>query len=115
MKTWKKRRRISIFLVSIHLNIICFVIDTPILTFSITLTFRLKIESIDVVTQVRGQVPIATASRRLYGVAVAPDTCPPAQSVCAYRNGGCGADQLCLPDGNNGRTCADADLTLSRR
>ncbi|KAJ8721700.1 hypothetical protein PYW07_002475 [Mythimna separata] len=74
----------------------------------------LKIESINVETQVRGQVPIATASRRLYGVAVAPDTCPPAQSVCAFRNGGCGADQLCLPDGNNSRTCVDADQTLSR-
>ncbi|PZC85068.1 hypothetical protein B5X24_HaOG202832 [Helicoverpa armigera] len=75
----------------------------------------LKIESYDLDNQIRSQVPIATASRRLYGVAVAPDQCPQEQSICAYRNGGCGVDQLCLPDGNSGRTCADADKTLSRR
>ncbi|KAF9794052.1 hypothetical protein SFRURICE_009489 [Spodoptera frugiperda] len=75
----------------------------------------LRIESYDLETQTRSDVPIATASRRLYGVAVAPDSCPPSQSICYYRNGGCGPDQLCLPDGNNGRTCADADKVLSRR
>ncbi|XP_075974166.1 nidogen [Anticarsia gemmatalis] len=75
----------------------------------------LKIESIDVGTQVRGQVPIATASRRLYGVAVAPDQCPQISSPCMYRNGGCSAEQLCLSNGNYGRTCVDADSTVTRR
>ncbi|XP_049867994.1 nidogen [Pectinophora gossypiella] len=65
----------------------------------------LKIEYVDTLTQLKGQVPISTASRRLYGVAVAPDQCPGSINVCQYRNGNCEADQLCLPDGRGGRTC----------
>lgn len=77
--------------------------------------FRLKIEYIDIATQERGLMPIATASRRLYGVAVAPDQCPPVHSLCMYRNGGCDPHQLCLPDGNNGRRCINGDKTFTRR
>ncbi|XP_063376087.1 nidogen [Cydia fagiglandana] len=65
----------------------------------------LKIENIDTLTQKKGQLSIATAANKLYGVAVAPNECPGATNVCALRNGNCEADQLCLPDGRGGRTC----------
>ncbi|XP_047508934.1 nidogen [Pieris napi] len=67
----------------------------------------LKIESIDTFTQVKGQVPIATASRRLYGVSAAPNECPALSNVCQYRNGNCDSDQICLPNGQGGRTCVE--------
>ncbi|CAG9578155.1 unnamed protein product [Danaus chrysippus] len=69
----------------------------------------LKIESIDNLTQLRGHVPIATASRRLYGVSVAPDQCPALNNVCQVRNGNCDPYKLCLPDGQGGRTCVAGD------
>ncbi|CAH0407109.1 unnamed protein product [Chilo suppressalis] len=69
----------------------------------------LKIEYIDNETQQKGQVPIATASRRLYGVAVAPDSCPRVGNVCQHRNGNCELTQLCLPDGRGSRTCAEGE------
>lgn len=75
----------------------------------------LKIEFMDLNTQVRGQLPIATASRHLYGVAVASSQCPQMHSTCMYRNGGCSSEQLCLPDGSYGRTCVDADTLFTRR
>ncbi|XP_068632401.1 nidogen [Battus philenor] len=69
----------------------------------------LNIEYIDTATQVKGRLPIAAATRRLYGVAVAPEDCPNYTNVCQYRNGNCGADQLCLPDGRGGRSCVNGD------
>ncbi|XP_045534560.1 nidogen-like [Papilio machaon] len=69
----------------------------------------LDIEFIDTATQVKGRLPIAAATRRLYGVAVAPEECPTHTNVCQYRNGNCGPGQLCLPDGRGGRTCLDGD------
>lgn len=30
-------------------------------------------------------------------------------NICQYENGRCTGDQLCLPDGLGGRTCACAD------
>ncbi|XP_015172869.1 PREDICTED: nidogen-2 isoform X3 [Polistes dominula] len=46
---------------------------------------------------------------KLYGIAVVPETCPRVTNVCQYANGRCNKDQLCLPDGQGGRTCACAD------
>ncbi|VVC93154.1 unnamed protein product [Leptidea sinapis] len=68
----------------------------------------LQIESIDTLTEVRGRVPITTASKRLYGVSVAPEECPALTNACQYRNGNCGANQICLPNGQS-RTCVDGD------
>ncbi|KAK2575184.1 hypothetical protein KPH14_003221 [Odynerus spinipes] len=48
-------------------------------------------------------------SGKLYGIAVVPETCPRVTNVCQYENGRCNEDQLCLPDGQGGRTCACAD------
>ncbi|XP_013179565.1 PREDICTED: nidogen-1 [Papilio xuthus] len=73
----------------------------------------LDIEYIDTVTQVKGRLPIAAATRRLYGVAVAPEDCPTHTNVCQYRNGNCGPEQLCLPDGRGGRTCVDGDANTN--
>ncbi|XP_045494684.1 nidogen [Colias croceus] len=67
----------------------------------------LKIESIDTLTEIKDQVPIATASRRLYGVSVAPEECPALSNVCQYRNGNCLANQICLPNGQGGRSCVE--------
>ncbi|CAG5058827.1 unnamed protein product [Parnassius apollo] len=71
----------------------------------------LNIEYIDTITQAKGRLPIAAATRRLYGVTVAPEQCPTHTNVCQYRNGNCSANQLCLPDGRGGRTCVDGDNT----
>ncbi|CAH2236693.1 jg20911 [Pararge aegeria aegeria] len=68
-----------------------------------------KIEFVNHLTQVKGQVPVAIASRRLYGVAVAPDRCPDQRNVCGIRNGNCGSDQICLPNGQGGRTCVSGN------
>ncbi|XP_023943283.2 nidogen [Bicyclus anynana] len=68
-----------------------------------------KIEYINQSTQVKGQVPVAIASRRLYGVAVAPDRCPDQRNVCEIRNGNCASDQICLPNGQGSRTCVYGD------
>ncbi|XP_046820938.1 nidogen-like isoform X3 [Vespa crabro] len=46
---------------------------------------------------------------KLYGIVVVPETCPQVTNVCQYENGMCNKDQLCLPDGQGGRTCACAD------
>ncbi|XP_032672473.1 nidogen isoform X2 [Odontomachus brunneus] len=48
-------------------------------------------------------------SGKLYGIVVVPESCPSASNVCQYENGRCSKDQLCLPDGQGGRTCACAD------
>ncbi|XP_076672085.1 nidogen isoform X2 [Andrena cerasifolii] len=48
-------------------------------------------------------------SRKLYGIVVVPESCPRVSNVCQYENGRCSKDQLCLPDGQGGRTCACAD------
>ncbi|XP_041987449.1 nidogen [Aricia agestis] len=71
---------------------------------------KLKIEYIDNLTQLKGQVPIATASRRLYGVAVAPDQCPSSTNICENRNGYCQTNEICLPDGQGSRTCVPGDV-----
>ncbi|KAG7213656.1 hypothetical protein KM043_002901 [Ampulex compressa] len=46
---------------------------------------------------------------KLYGIVVVPESCPRVTNVCQYENGRCSLDQLCLPDGQGGRTCACAD------
>jgi nidogen (entactin) len=46
---------------------------------------------------------------KLYGIAVVPESCPRVTNVCQYDNGRCNKNQLCLPDGQGGRTCACAD------
>ncbi|XP_011690826.1 PREDICTED: nidogen-2 isoform X2 [Wasmannia auropunctata] len=48
-------------------------------------------------------------SGKLYGIAVVPESCPRVTNVCQYDNGRCNKNQLCLPDGQGGRTCACAD------
>ncbi|XP_011351557.1 nidogen-2 isoform X2 [Ooceraea biroi] len=48
-------------------------------------------------------------SGKLYGIVVVPESCPRVTNVCQYDNGRCNKDQLCLPDGQGGRTCACAD------
>ncbi|XP_070160368.1 nidogen isoform X1 [Polyergus mexicanus] len=48
-------------------------------------------------------------SGKLYGIVVVPESCPRITNVCQYDNGRCNKDQLCLPDGQGGRTCACAD------
>ncbi|KAL4705359.1 hypothetical protein ACJJTC_006845 [Scirpophaga incertulas] len=69
----------------------------------------LKIQYVDTDTHQMGQVPVSTASRRLYGVSVAPEGCLVMSSVCQYRNGNCESTQLCLPNGRGGRTCVDGE------
>ncbi|XP_012271445.1 nidogen-2 isoform X2 [Orussus abietinus] len=46
---------------------------------------------------------------KLYGVVAVPETCPRVSNVCQFENGRCTKDQLCLPDGQGGRTCVCAD------
>ncbi|CAG9113923.1 unnamed protein product [Plutella xylostella] len=65
----------------------------------------LRIEYIDEGTRVKGHLPVTVASRKLYGVAIAPEQCSTASNVCQYRNGNCEYNELCLPDGNGSRTC----------
>ncbi|XP_078048205.1 nidogen isoform X4 [Augochlora pura] len=48
-------------------------------------------------------------SGKLYGIVVVPESCPRVTNACKYENGRCNKDQLCLPDGQGGRTCACAD------
>ncbi|XP_029175625.1 nidogen-2 isoform X4 [Nylanderia fulva] len=48
-------------------------------------------------------------SGKLYGIVAVPESCPRITNVCQYDNGRCNKDQLCLPDGQGGRTCACAD------
>ncbi|XP_076174255.1 nidogen isoform X2 [Ptiloglossa arizonensis] len=48
-------------------------------------------------------------SGKLYGIVVVPESCPRVTNVCQYENGRCNKDQLCLPDGQGGRTCVCAD------
>ncbi|KAG5340816.1 NID1 protein, partial [Acromyrmex charruanus] len=48
-------------------------------------------------------------SGKLYGIVVVPESCPRVTNVCQYDNGRCNKNQLCLPDGQGGRTCACAD------
>lgn len=70
---------------------------------------RQRIEFLDTRTRERGQIPITTASRKLYGLTVAPEQCPPGGNMCQYRNGNCEPDRLCLPDGRGSRSCAPAE------
>ncbi|XP_014478375.1 PREDICTED: nidogen-2 isoform X2 [Dinoponera quadriceps] len=58
------------------------------------------------------QTPLSVppgGSGKLYGIVVVPESCPNVNNVCQYDNGRCSKDQLCLPDGQGGRTCACAD------
>ncbi|XP_031842323.2 nidogen isoform X2 [Nomia melanderi] len=48
-------------------------------------------------------------SGKLYGIVVVPESCPRVTNVCQFENGRCNKEQLCLPDGQGGRTCACAD------
>ncbi|XP_043265975.1 nidogen isoform X2 [Colletes gigas] len=48
-------------------------------------------------------------SGKLYGIVAVPESCPRVTNACQYENGKCNKDQLCLPDGQGGRTCACAD------
>ncbi|XP_034945839.1 nidogen isoform X2 [Chelonus insularis] len=48
-------------------------------------------------------------SGKLYGIVTVPESCPRISNMCQYENGRCHKDQLCLPDGQGGRTCACAD------
>ncbi|XP_015604569.1 nidogen-2 isoform X3 [Cephus cinctus] len=46
---------------------------------------------------------------KIYGIVAVPEVCPQVSNVCQYQDGGCNKEQLCLPDGKGGRTCACAD------
>ncbi|XP_017878833.1 nidogen-1 isoform X2 [Ceratina calcarata] len=48
-------------------------------------------------------------SGKLYGIVVVPESCPRVSNVCQYENGRCSKDQLCLPNGEGGRSCVCAD------
>ncbi|XP_046419384.1 nidogen isoform X1 [Neodiprion fabricii] len=48
-------------------------------------------------------------SGKLYGIVAVPEYCPRVSNVCQYEFGRCNSEQLCLPDGEGGRTCACAD------
>ncbi|KAK9309648.1 hypothetical protein QLX08_000853 [Tetragonisca angustula] len=48
-------------------------------------------------------------SGKLYGIVVVPESCPRVTNACQFENGRCDKDQLCLPNGQNGRTCVCAD------
>ncbi|KAI9561912.1 hypothetical protein GHT06_012874 [Daphnia sinensis] len=50
------------------------------------------------------QVPLG-GQGKLYGIVAVPETCPRVQSTCQVASGGCNAEQICLPNGTNGRTC----------
>ncbi|XP_031781812.1 nidogen isoform X2 [Nasonia vitripennis] len=51
----------------------------------------------------------AGGSGKPYGIVIVPETCPRASNICQYENGRCTEEQLCLPDGQGGRTCSCAD------
>ncbi|XP_015113339.1 nidogen-2 isoform X5 [Diachasma alloeum] len=72
-----------------------------------------KIEAISKHTSERlKSLPIPPGgSGKLYGITSVPEQCPRLSNVCQYENGRCHKDQLCLPDGRGGRTCACADNT----
>ncbi|KAG6455522.1 hypothetical protein O3G_MSEX009239 [Manduca sexta] len=69
----------------------------------------LTIEYIDTETKTRGHIDIPKSTKRIYGIAVAGSQCPSADNVCMHRNGGCDPGQLCLPNGQGGRSCVDGD------
>ncbi|XP_017755220.1 PREDICTED: nidogen-2 isoform X3 [Eufriesea mexicana] len=49
------------------------------------------------------------ANGKLYGIVVVPESCPRVTNACQFENGRCNKDQLCLPNGQSGRTCVCAD------
>ncbi|XP_058796968.1 nidogen [Phymastichus coffea] len=51
-------------------------------------------------------------SNKPYGIVAVADTCPGVSNICQYENGRCTNEQLCLPDGLGGRTCACADNSI---
>ncbi|XP_033230470.1 nidogen-like isoform X2 [Belonocnema kinseyi] len=51
----------------------------------------------------------AGGSGKLYGIVAVPEACPRVSNVCQYENGRCSTEQLCLPDGQGGRSCVCAD------
>ncbi|XP_076766279.1 nidogen [Xylocopa sonorina] len=46
---------------------------------------------------------------KLYGIVAVPETCPRVTNVCQVENGRCNKEQLCLPNGQGGRSCLCAD------
>ncbi|KAG6798951.1 nidogen-2 [Apis mellifera caucasica] len=48
-------------------------------------------------------------SGKLYGIVVVPESCPRVTNACQFEGGRCSKDQLCLPNGQNGRSCVCAD------
>ncbi|XP_012258472.2 nidogen isoform X1 [Athalia rosae] len=54
------------------------------------------------------EIPLG-GSDKLFGIVAVPEFCPEVSNVCQYEFGRCNEDQLCLPDGQGGRTCACAD------
>ncbi|XP_012343370.1 nidogen isoform X2 [Apis florea] len=48
-------------------------------------------------------------SGKLYGIVVVPESCPRVTNACQFENGRCSKDQLCLPNGQSGRSCVCAD------
>ncbi|XP_031368253.1 nidogen isoform X4 [Apis dorsata] len=48
-------------------------------------------------------------SGKLYGIVVVPESCPRVTNACQFESGRCSKDQLCLPNGQNGRSCVCAD------
>ncbi|XP_037089492.1 nidogen-like [Pollicipes pollicipes] len=52
-------------------------------------------------------------SGKLYGLVATPRTCPQVTNVCGRQNGGCGAEQLCLPTDNGSRSCVCPDRYVS--
>ncbi|XP_050461827.1 nidogen isoform X2 [Cataglyphis hispanica] len=73
-----------------------------------------KTNKIEVGMKINGErrTPLSVppgGSGKLYGIVVVPESCPRITNVCQYDHGRCNKDQLCLPDGQGGRTCACAD------
>lgn len=48
-------------------------------------------------------------SGKLYGIVVVPESCPRVTNACQFEGGRCSKNQLCLPNGQNGRSCVCAD------
>ncbi|XP_043227529.1 nidogen-like isoform X1 [Amphibalanus amphitrite] len=70
-----------------------------------------KIHVVNKATGERGKSlrSVLGTSGKLYGLVATPRTCPQVTNVCGRQNGGCPAEQLCLPTDGGSRVCTCPD------
>ena len=57
------------------------------------------------------RIPVG-GNGRVYDIVTVPKECPDVRNACSSENGGCQSPaDICLPDGDGGRTCACPDIS----